>query len=193
MKLAWTNTVGFAQKPQAHERASARVFLLALISFFLGVAATATWFHLAAKHNMTNPSVEGNSESSAPQATASASGPNSPPPPFVEPSLPTTPAAIAEVKQALPNYASLSLEQGTQILREATLEKFTAATKEMQSEITKAEDELEAAKAGGSAADQQAAAKHLEQVQADETQKLEQIGGNLQTEIAALKQMKSAE
>jgi hypothetical protein len=57
--------------------------------------------------------------------------------------------------------------------------------------VGQAEAELSLAQ-GKSPPDQQAAMKHLQQVQAEQSQKLQQIGGQLQTQIAALKQLKAA-
>ena len=104
---------------------------------------------------------------------------------------PSAPAAIEDVKRALPNYASLSVDQGTEILRQAALKEYAAAAQELQSQVAQAQAELSQAQSI-SPADQQAAMKHLQQVQAEQNQKLQQIGGQLQTQIAALKQLKSA-
>ena len=168
------------------EQASARVVLLALISFGLGVAATAAWFQLAAKREASNPVPQ----AAAPASAAPSAGANSSGQPFVEPPAPVTPEAVAELKSALPNYASLSLEQGMEILRRAALKKFYAATEEMQSQVAKAQAELSAAESN-STSDQQGAMKHLQEVQAEQSQKLQQIAGDLQTQIAALKSLKS--
>ena len=105
--------------------------------------------------------------------------------------MPVAPAAIEDVKRALPNYASLSVDQGTEILRQAALKKYAAAAQELQSQVAQAQAELSQAESK-SPADQQAAIKHLQQVQAEQSQKLQQIGGQLQTQITALKQLKNA-
>ena len=110
----------------------------------------------------------------------------------MEPPVPVSPAAIEDVKRVLPNYASLSVDQGTEILRQAALKKYAAAAQELQSQVARAQAELSQAE-GISPADQQAAMKHLQQVQAEQSQKLQQIGGELQTQITALKQLKSAQ
>ena len=109
----------------------------------------------------------------------------------MEPPLPVARAAVEDVKRALPNYASLSVDQGTEILREAALKKYAAAAQELQSQVTEAQEELKQAQSQ-SPADQQAAMTHLQQVQAEQSQKLQQIAGQLQTQIAALKQLKNA-
>lgn len=96
---------------------------------------------------------------------------------------------MEDVKRALPNYASLTVEQGTEILREAALKEYAAAVQELQNQVGQAQAELSQAQSK-SPADQQAAMKHLQQVQAEQSQKLQQIAGQLQTQIAALKQLK---
>ncbi|HUA37664.1 MAG TPA: hypothetical protein VMA35_04605 [Candidatus Sulfopaludibacter sp.] len=126
-----------------------------------------------------------------PQPAPPASGANPSARAFVEAPVPVGPSAIEDVKHALPNYVSLSLDQGTEILRQAALKKYAAAAQELQNQVTQAQAELSQA-AGKSPADQQAAIRHLQQVQAEQTQKLQQIGGELQTQIAALKQLKNA-
>ena len=47
MRLTLTDEIGSMNKPQRREQAQVRIVLLALVSFLLGVAATAFWFHLA--------------------------------------------------------------------------------------------------------------------------------------------------
>ena len=175
------------------ERASARTGLLAVVSFLLGVAATAAWFHQAAKHEASNPTPEPIVQPSPPQSTEPPPGANPTPAPLVEQPVPVSADAVEALKTALPNYASLSLDDGTELLRQAALKEFTAAAHEMQSQVGKAEDELSDAENSKSSADQQAAMKQLQQVQSDEQAKLQQIAGKLQTQIAALKQLKSAQ
>ena len=190
MKLTPANQAAFPGKLQAKAPAQVRIVILALVSFLLGVSATALWFHLAAKRIAPVPNTQ-TGEPSALQSSAPVSGPNSPARAFVEPPLPVAPAAIEDVKRSLPNYASLSVDEGTEILRQAALKKFADAASELQSQVARAQEELRQA-GGKSPADQQAAMKQLQQVQAEQSRKLQQIAGQLQTQIAALKQLKSA-
>jgi hypothetical protein len=193
MKLALANEMGSMDKPQKREQAQVRIVILALVSFLLGVAATAFWFHLASNRTGESLSSQANSpdnQTDQQQPAEPPPGANSPARKFVEPPVPVAPAAIEDVKRAMPNYASLSLDQGTEILRQAALKEYAAAAQELQSQVAQAQAELSQA-AGKSPADQQAAMKHLQQVQAEQSQKLQQIGGQLQTQITALKQLKS--
>jgi len=194
MRLALTNESGTMNKPQKREQARVRIVILALVSFLLGVAATAFWFHLASNRTAESSSSPVNSQenqSDNPSSATPSSGANSKVQTFVEPPVPVAPAAIEALKRALPDYAALSVDQGTEILRQAALKKYAAAALELQSQVARAQAELSQAESK-SPADQQAAIKHLQQVQAEQNQKLQRIGGELQTQIAALKQLKSA-
>jgi len=194
MRLALIDGIGSMNKPQKREQAQVRILFVALVSFLLGVAATAFWFHFASHRTAEGLSSQANNQGNQPdyqQPAAPPSGANSPSRTFVEPPLPVAPAAIEDVKRALPNYASLSVDQGTEILRQAALKEFAAAAQELQSEVARAQAELSQAQSK-SPADQQVAMKHLQQVQAEQSQKLQQIAGQLQTQIAALKQLKNA-
>ena len=188
MNSAPTNKVVSAKKPRPGERARASIIVLVLVSFLLGVAATAVWFHFAANRPAENSSSQTNDQ----PATEQPINETAPAQPFV-PSQPLVDAAtIAAVKQAVPDYASLSLEDGTQILRAAALKQFAAAAREMDAQVKQAQEQLVQAENGQSAAGQPAAMKHLQQVQAEQTEKLQQIAAQLQAQIAALKQLKNA-
>jgi len=84
----------------------------------------------------------------------------------------------------------MSLEDGTKILREAALQQFTAAAKEMDTQVKQAQQQLAQAENGQSAVEQQAAMKHVQETQAEQTEKLQLIAARLQSQIAALKQLK---
>lgn len=98
---------------------------------------------------------------------------------------------VQEVKALISNLGTVSVEEGTRILREAALKDFTAAAKEMERQVKEAEQRLTQAQKGGSDADQQAAMKHLRQVQAEQTEKLKQIAARSQAQIDALQQLKA--
>jgi ABC-type uncharacterized transport system len=100
--------------------------------------------------------------------------------------------AVQEVKALIPNLGTVSVEEGTRILREAALKDFTAAAKEMETQVKEAEQRVTQAQNGGSEADQQAARKHLQQVQTEQTEKLKQIAARSQAQIDALQQLKAS-
>jgi hypothetical protein len=191
MKMTSANKAGFAGKAAMGEQAQVRTVVLVLVSFVLGVAATAVWFHVAPVRNAENPDSSTTDQQNNPPSATPSAGASTPARAYVEQSVPVDQAAVEDVKRALPNYASLSVDEGTEILREAALKAYAAAAQELQSQVGQAQAELSLAQ-GKSPPDQQAAMKHLQQVQAEQSQKLQQIGGQLQTQIAALKQLKAA-
>jgi hypothetical protein len=190
MKLASTNKVGFRRKPTTGGQAQVRIILLALVCFLFGVGVTALWFHLAARSGPEISSSPTGGEPDAGQPAEPVINANPPARPFVATHPPVDAATIEEVKQAIPNFASVSLEEGTQVLREAALKQFTAAAKEMDAQVQQAQQQLAQAENGQSAAGQQTAMKHVQQIQAEQTEKLQRIAARLQAQIAALKQLK---
>jgi hypothetical protein len=104
---------------------------------------------------------------------------------------PADAAALEEVKHTIPDIASVSLEDGTRTLREAALKEFTTAVNEMQAQVREAQVGLEQAQKSGSAAEQESAMKHLQEVQTAQGQKLKQIASKSQAQIEALKQLKA--
>jgi ABC-type uncharacterized transport system len=99
-------------------------------------------------------------------------------------------AVVEEVKRAIPNLASVSLEEGKGILRGAAMNEFSAAAEEMQKQVKDAQQRLAQAQSNSSEAVQQAAMKQLQQVQAEQTEKLKQIAARAQAQIQALEQIK---
>jgi hypothetical protein len=101
-------------------------------------------------------------------------------------------AAAEEVKRVLPNFNSISLEEGTRILREAALKQFKEAVTESQNQLQQAGQALNQAQASGSVAEQQTAIKHLQQLQGEQTERLKQIAADSQAQIEALRRLKAA-
>ncbi len=101
------------------------------------------------------------------------------------------PFVIDEVKRAIPDLASTSLERGTQLLRLQALAAFTAAAQEMEPQIKAAQQSLVEAQNEGSETARQAANIRLQQVQAAQTDKLRAITTRLQSQISALEQIKA--
>jgi len=189
MKVTLPNEMGSARRLRTSEPAQVRIVVLTLVSFLLGVAATALWFHLTPHRDaeILNSRTTDQQNNQQPAQSADAANPSARA--FVEQPVPVAPAALEDVKRVLPNYAAISVDEGTEILRQVTLKKYAAAAQELQSQVAEAEKELQLAQSK-SPADQQAAIGHLQQVQAEQSQKLQLIAGQLQTQIAALKQLK---
>jgi hypothetical protein len=106
------------------------------------------------------------------------------------PTAPAENAAADKVRRLIPNLEATSVEEGTRILREAALERSRMAANGMAARLREAEQQLAAAREGGSEAEQQAVMEKLQWVRSDETEKLIQIAADLQDELAALKRLK---
>jgi len=100
-------------------------------------------------------------------------------------------ATIAEVKRAFPNLEAVSVEEGTQQLREAAVNDMKAALAETDARIKSAEQRLTQAQTGGSDADKQAALKELQEAHAAQTEKLKQIAARAAAQVEAFKQLKA--
>jgi hypothetical protein len=110
----------------------------------------------------------------------------------VKASAPISPEVTNEIVRLIPDLKGTSLEDGTRILREAALQEFTAAGTEMERQIQVAQQQLADAQNGRSDAEQQAAMKHLQQVQLEQAEKLKQIASRLQDQLTVFQQMKAA-
>ena len=111
---------------------------------------------------------------------------------IVKASAPVSPEVTNEIARLIPNLKGTSLEDGTRILREAAFEAFTTTGAQMEDQIKAAQQKLSEAQSGGSEAEQQAAMKHLQQVQLEQGEKYKQIAARLQVELAVFGQMKAA-
>jgi len=100
------------------------------------------------------------------------------------------PAATAEVKRQIPNFASISLEEGSRVLHESALKDFKAAVSEMEVQVRDAEQRF--SQASNSEAEQQVILKRLQQLQAERAGKLKQIAAKSAAQIEALRQLKEA-
>jgi len=99
-------------------------------------------------------------------------------------------AVIEQVRSLLPNLASVSVEQGNQILRQKAFATLADATKEMQSLVQEAQQRLAQVRTTGSEAEQQAALQAFQKIQAEQTSKLTAIAAQLDEQIAALEYLK---
>ena len=101
-------------------------------------------------------------------------------------------AVVAEVKRQIPNFASVSVEEGAQILRRSALNDFKALATEMELQVKEAEQRVQQAQNGKSEAEQQASLKQLQQVRADHAVKLKEITARSAAQIEALRRLKEA-
>lgn len=113
-----------------------------------------------------------------------------PPPAATRQSPEAAAAALRAVEEKIPNLASVSLEEGTRILREVTVQEFIAAVKETQPQIDALEQRMREVEGSLSDADRQRLLDQLSTLQARQQERIEQITGELETQIAALEQLK---
>jgi hypothetical protein len=101
-------------------------------------------------------------------------------------------AVTNEIKRLIPDLQGTSLEDGTRILREAILRELTNTGIETENQIQDAQQKLGETQNGGSELEQQAAMKHLQEVQLKQGEKYRQITARLQAQLTVLQQMKAA-
>jgi hypothetical protein len=99
-------------------------------------------------------------------------------------------AAVADLKLALTNLAYVTVEDGSQTLRAAAFQDYSAAAAEMEAKVNEARQHLADAMNGGAEADVQAAKKQLQQIQAEQSERLSKIAARLQSRITTLEQIK---
>jgi hypothetical protein len=122
-----------------------------------------------------------NTEGQAPAAPAKVSTAAAAPP---------DPAMVAEVKRQIPNFASLSLEEGSRMLRAAALKDLQAALSQMQGQIKEAEQRVTRAEEAKSGTEKQAALQVLQRLQAEQAARLGEFTTRSSAQIEALKQIK---
>jgi hypothetical protein len=101
-------------------------------------------------------------------------------------------AADEQIRRVIPNLASVSVQEGTEVLRKAAMEEFNVAVQAAETKLKEAEEQILAAQSK-SDAEQAAARKNLQQVQADRSEKLKEIAARLQNQIEALQRLKATE
>jgi hypothetical protein len=102
------------------------------------------------------------------------------------------PATTEMLKKTIPDASKVSLEEGTRMLRTAALAEFTATVNETQTQVQAAEAQWKQAKSSGSPDEQDAALKHLQDIQNVQSQKLKEITARSQAEIDAWKKLKAS-
>jgi hypothetical protein len=100
------------------------------------------------------------------------------------------PALIEEIKRALPDVTTLSLAEGTRILREKTMIELEKTNLEMETQLKAAEDRFAQAQSSNSESAQQAAGKELQRIRTMHSEKIRKLAMHLQDQISTLEQMK---
>ena len=101
-------------------------------------------------------------------------------------------AALDTVKTMIPDTSAVSVEDGSQALRDAARVRFIQAGEELKAQVDAAEQRFIQAQASQSEEAQKAAAEDLRKIQADGTRKLQQIAYDSQAQVTALEQLKKA-
>lgn len=104
---------------------------------------------------------------------------------------PIDPAAEEEVKKALPNLASVSVEDGTRVLRQAAMNDLAAAAKEMDARIKEAQQRYLDAEKAQSAGELETVRQQILQLQKEQTERLKQIIARSQAQVEALQRLKA--
>jgi hypothetical protein len=99
---------------------------------------------------------------------------------------------LEAVRRVIPNPDAVSVEEGSRRLRAAAAAQFKKTGQEMEVKVKQAEQRYLQAQSGQSPADQEAAAKELEQAKKEQMAKLKEIAMESQAEIQALQQLKAA-
>jgi hypothetical protein len=112
--------------------------------------------------------------------------------PAAAPITPIDPVTVAEVKRQIPNFASISLEEGTRTLRESALNDLKASMREMETRVKEVQERLARAQDANATADKDAALRELQRLQAEQAAKLAEISTRSSTQIEALRQLKES-
>ena len=105
---------------------------------------------------------------------------------------PPDPAIVAEVKRQIPNFASVPLEEGSQMLRVAALKDLQAALSQMEPQLKEAEQRVARMDETKSETEKQAALQELQRLQAKQAAKLREVTTRSTAQIEALRQLKGS-
>jgi hypothetical protein len=166
-----------------HAQAGIRTLLVGVLCLFIGLALGALWQSRRAQRSAVNtegkaPGQDVGTLSAGPTAVLQR----------LEASV--DPAIIAEVKRQIPNFASVSLEEGSQVLRQAALRDLQAALSQMEGQLKEAEARVAQMEETKAETGKQAALKDLQRLQAEQAAKLSEFTTRSSAQIEALRQMK---
>ena len=102
------------------------------------------------------------------------------------------PAIFAEVKRRIPNFASVTLEEGSKILREAAVKDLQAALNQMAGQLKETEQRVARLEESKSETEKQAALKDLQRLQAEQAATLREFTTRSSEQIEALRQLKQS-
>ncbi len=101
------------------------------------------------------------------------------------------PEIVAAVKKAVTNIDAVSVEEGSTLIRQANLNELADTVLDMDTKIKAEEQEFRQAETNNSEVDQQAARAKIQQLQAEQAEKLKKLFGKTQAEVQAFQQLKA--
>src|SRR5690349_22044299 len=142
---------------RCHAKASIRTLLVAALCLFIGFGLGGLW------HSRRTLRSAVNTETPMDDAERLSAGTTAVLPGVQAPvQIKPDPAILAEVKRQVPNFASVSLEEGSQILRETAVKDLQAALSQMESQRKEAEQRVAQLEESKSETEKQAALKDLQ-------------------------------
>lgn len=171
----------------AHAQAGARVLLVAALCLVTGFGLGALWHSRRAQRSAVNTETETpGRDDGTPLAGTTPAVQGAPTPVQIDPVI------IAEVKRQIPNFASMSFEEGSQILRLAALKDLQAALSQMEGQVKEAGQRVARMEEAKSETEKQAALKDLQRLQAEQAAKLREFTTRSSAQIEALRQLKES-
>ena len=170
-----------------HAQAAIRTVIVAVLCLGIGFGLGGLWH---SRHGQrgggntegANPAVS-NTEAQAPATPATVSPVAAAPP---------DPAIVAEVKRQIPNFASVPLEEGSQMLRMAALRDLQAALSQIEPQLKEAEQRVARMEEAKSETGRQTALKDLQRLQAAQAAKLSELTARSSSQIEVLRQLKES-
>ena len=100
-------------------------------------------------------------------------------------------AAVEQVKALFPDLAAVQFEDAKKRIQTEALKEYTAAAKELETKLKEAQQRLSQAQTNDTEAERQAAVKELDQLRAEQGEKLKEIAARSQAQIQAFQQLKA--
>ena len=196
MRQARTKSVDPAVQRKIGEQAQARTLLLVLVCLFLGLAAGTYWYYRATNRNLTTVGETGSSLSESTKAvlktnrnlTAVGEARSS----LSESTTQTNAVVVEEIRRMIPNFDTVSLSEGKELLHAATMKELSETDEETQRRLQEAiQRVVEVQSRDGSVEEFQAAAKQLKQAHNDRPEKHKQVLARGEAQIQVWEQIKS--
>ena len=176
-----------AKRRGNHAQAALRTVIVAALCLGIGFGLGGLWHSRRVQRG--GVSTEGANEAAVnTQAQALAT------PATVSPvaAAPPDPATVAEVKRQIPSFASVPLEEGSQMLRVAALRDLQVALSQIEPQLKEAEQRVARMEEAKSETGKQTALKDLQRLQAAQAAKLSEFTIRSSSQIEVLRQLKES-